>query len=239
MPPSGPSYLPAPRTESRCDPISKVGASAGPMRPRRLPMLSRPTPTPPACIQPPTRSGARRMAPAANGRVRRSGSSLHAASASHRAITVSASVNSARSFGESDLLRAFPEDLPAELAQVLDSFVDRGEVVARQLPHLAGEQGRAVREEDLGLADAAGVEQQVPRRGMAGVVLVAEVEVERAERDPRRLAAPAGLDQLGAQRQHRLEGRACLRPGVALHPGEEADTRGGYLARTIERMAPP
>src|SRR5713226_1606387 len=144
-------------------------------------------------------------------------------------MTVSASVKSARSFGERDLLRAFPEDLLAQLTQAVDAFVDRGEVVAGQLTHLAGEQCRAVRKEDLGLADAARVEQQVSGRRMARVVLVTELEVELAERDPGRLAAPPRLDQLGVQRQHRLEGRACLGRGVALEPREEAKPRDGNL----------
>src|SRR6266568_3951609 len=154
-------------------------------------------------------------------------------------MTVSASVNSARLCGERDLLRALPEDLSAQLPQALHALEDSREVVAGQLAHLAGEEGCAVWEQDLGLADAARVEQQVSGRGMARVVLIAEVEVERAERDPCRLTAPARLDQLGAQRQHRLEGRACPRRGVALEPGEEAKPSDGYLDRHVKRMAPP
>src|SRR5579864_5674575 len=107
------------------------------------------------------------MAPDANGRVSRSGSSLHAASWSHRAMTVSASVNSALLFGECDLLRAFPQDLPTQLSEAFHALVNRGEMVAGELSHLAGEESCAIREEDLGLAYAAGVEQQVSGRGMA------------------------------------------------------------------------
>src|SRR5579859_3140122 len=107
------------------------------------------------------------MAPDANGRVSRSGSSLHVASWSHRAMTVSASVNSALVFGECDLLRAFPQDLPTQLSQALQALVNGREMVAGELTHLAGEEGCAIWEQDLGLAYAPGVEQQVPGCGMA------------------------------------------------------------------------
>ena len=48
-------------------------------------------------------------------------------------------------------------------------------------------------------------------------------ELELAERDPRRLAAPARLDQLGLQREHVLERVAGLGRRLGLQPGDEAE----------------
>src|SRR5262252_6007798 len=135
-------------------------------------MLSRLTRMPASRIQWPTSSCAFCMAADANGRVSRSGSSLHAARRSHLSITNSALVISARALREGDLLRALPQDEVAELAEVLDAFVDGGEMVAGELTGPAAEDARAVRKQDLRLADAAGIQQQVPGGGIAGVVLV-------------------------------------------------------------------
>src|SRR5690242_14375121 len=92
-----------------------------------------------------------------------------------------------------------------ELAQVFVALVDGGEVVAGELTHLAREQGRAVGKKNLRFADPARVEEELARRRVARVVLVPKVEIEFAERDPCRLAAPPRLDDLALQRKHRLE----------------------------------
>ena len=63
--------------------------------------------------------------------------------------------------------------------------LDHGqEVVARELADDARERAAAVGQEDLGLAVAAGVEEDLARRRVAGVVLEANADVEVAERDP-------------------------------------------------------
>src|SRR6266851_4547393 len=94
-------------------------------------------------------------------------------------------------------------------------------MVARQLAHLAAEDRRTVGEQDLGFADAARIQQQVSGRRVARVILVAEVQVEVAERDPGGLSAPARLDETGLEWQHRREPRT--RPGrpLDLEPGIE------------------
>ena len=56
---------------------------------------------------------------------------------------------------ERDRLRAFPERQPAELGKLLEALDDRGEVVARERAGLRAERAVAVREQQLGLADAA------------------------------------------------------------------------------------
>src|SRR6266581_3822367 len=141
---------------------------------------------------------------------------------------------------KADLLRPSPQHELAEVFQPVVAVVDRGEVVARELAHLAPENRRAVGKEDLGLADASRVEQQLPRRGMAGVVLVTEPEVELAERDPGRLAAPARLDELGLEREHVLEGVARLRRRLGLQPGDEAEVADLDLyVHACIKVAPP
>src|SRR5712692_9564362 len=97
---------------------------------------------------------------------------------------------------EDDVLRALPQHRVPHRAQLLASGLDGEEVIAGELADLAGETGRAVREEDLGLAEAAGIEQDLAGRGMAGMVLIADAEVVVAERDPARLAAPARVNDL-------------------------------------------
>src|SRR5262249_23780375 len=91
---------------------------------------------------------------------------------------------------------------------------DGEEVVARELPQFAGEAACAVGEEDLRLAVAAGVEKNLARRGMAGVILIADVELEVAERNPAGLAAPARMDDF-------------------LVIGEQSAKRGAGLGRVL------
>src|SRR5579864_1333713 len=64
---------------------------------------------------------------------------------------------------EDDLLGALPEEALAEGAQVLVALDDRREVVASERAGLAREADVAVREQELRLADAAGVEDQLAR----------------------------------------------------------------------------
>src|SRR4029453_1565052 len=106
---------------------------------------------------------------------------------------------------EEDRLSPFPEHQPADLLQMLPPVHDRGEVIARQLTRLAREARLAVRGEDLRLADAARVNQQLAGAGVARRVLEADAEVELAERYPRCLARPASLDQLRVERQQAAE----------------------------------
>jgi hypothetical protein len=73
-----------------------------------------------------------------------------------------------------DRLSALPQGQPAELGQLLGTLDDRQQVVAVELPGLAGETDRAVGEQDLGFADAAGVEKELAGRRVARRVLVAK-----------------------------------------------------------------
>ena len=58
-----------------------------------------------------------------------------------------------------------PQDEFAERPEVLPAVNDGQEVVAGELAGLAGKAYRAVGEQDLGFADAAGVDDDLARRG--------------------------------------------------------------------------
>src|SRR4029077_5839611 len=114
--------------------------------------------------------------------------------------------------------RALPEDERPELAQLLGPFDDRREVVSCQHAGFAREMSRAVGEEDLGLADAAGVEEQFAGVRVAGRVLGPDPDVQLTERNPAGLAAPTCVEHLALERQqppkscNRLRRRALLEP---------------------------
>src|SRR5690348_7734116 len=85
---------------------------------------------------------------------------------------------------EEDVLRPLPERHLAERRKLICSFGDGEEMVAGELPDLAGETHAAIGEEDLGLADAAGVKDDLSRRRKARVILIAEAKIEIAQRNP-------------------------------------------------------
>src|SRR5262245_6749072 len=118
---------------------------------------------------------------------------------------------------EGDVLRALPEDRATHLTELLAPLDDCEEVVAGELADLAGEASAAVGKKDLGFAEAAGVEEDLAGGGMAGVVLIAHVQVELAEGDPAGLAAPARMDDLLLIRQQCGEGGAGRGRVVLLH----------------------
>jgi hypothetical protein len=115
-----------------------------------------------------------------------------------------------------------PQNELPEPVQPFTARDDRGEVVARQLSRLAREARVAVWEEQLRLADAAGIEQQLAGGGIARRVLRPDADVEVAHRNPGGPATPAGLDELALERQQTPEGGDCLRRGVFLEPCREA-----------------
>src|SRR6185312_2899227 len=102
---------------------------------------------------------------------------------------------------ETNRLRSLPEEAASELAQVLAAFDDRREVVAGERPRLAREADVPVREQDLGLADAARIEDELTRVRVARCVLRADADVEVAEGDPAALSAPADVDALRLERK--------------------------------------
>src|SRR5215211_3242586 len=86
---------------------------------------------------------------------------------------------------EDHVLGALPQHRPAQIAELLCALGDRQEMVPGQLSDDAGEAGSAVREQDLGLAEPARVEQDLAGRRVARVVLEPEPGLEVPERYPR------------------------------------------------------
>src|SRR3954452_8241006 len=85
---------------------------------------------------------------------------------------------------EDHVLGALPQHQPPQLAQLLGALRHGEEVVAGQLPDDAGETRSAVREQDLRLAVAARVEQDLTGCRVARVVLETEPRLEVPERYP-------------------------------------------------------
>src|SRR4051794_37158555 len=104
---------------------------------------------------------------------------------------------------ERDRLRSLPERQATELGEPLAALDHGREVVARERAGLRAERAMAVREEELGLGDAAREEQQLAGRRVAGRVLGADAELAVAPGDPVRLAAPAAVDDPVLERQDR------------------------------------
>ena len=105
---------------------------------------------------------------------------------------------------------------------MLVAFDDRREVVPCECTCLGAEGAVPVREEQLGLAEAARIEQELARRRVAGGVLGADAELALAPGDPVRLAAPAAVDDPVLEREDRPERRDGGRRVGLLEAGAEA-----------------
>src|SRR2546423_15644509 len=121
---------------------------------------------------------------------------------------------------------ALPQYDGTELAELFAALDDRRDVVPGQHACLARELRRAVREENLHLADAARVEQQLAWPWIRGRVLRTDPDVERAERDPAGFAAPARVDQLALQREQSSERGDGLGRRTVLEPRLESRAAG-------------
>ena len=82
---------------------------------------------------------------------------------------------------EHDVLRAFPEHELSKRLQLIEAFDDREKMIAGEPPHLAREQRAPVSEQNLRFAEAAGVKQDIPARGMARVVLEWQLRIELSD----------------------------------------------------------
>src|SRR5215469_10036650 len=110
---------------------------------------------------------------------------------------------------------------------MLGSLDDGQEVIASQLPDLAAEAHAAVGQQDLGLAHAAGVKEELTRSGVARRVLVAEAEIKSTEWDPACLSAPPHVDQVLAVRQHALKSGASQRGRGVFKASPERERANG------------
>jgi hypothetical protein len=126
-------------------------------------------------------------------------------------------------------LGALPQREPAQIQQLVQSIDQRQEMVARQLAELAGETHATIREQDFGLAEAAGIENELAGRRVARGVLNRKIQRLVAERDPAPFAAPADMDDLLAVGQQGLEIGAGLRRQVRLQARTEAERACGDI----------
>src|SRR5688572_1660804 len=133
-----------------------------------------------------------------------------------------------------EVLRALPEREAADLGEVLVAFGHGREVIPRELADFAGEEARAVWEEDLHLGDASGIDEDLPRRRVTGVILEVDAETLLPHRDPGGLAAPTAVHQLAAQREHATDRRYGLRR-VLLFPARSEGERPGRDAKCGHR----
>src|ERR1700727_2575624 len=75
---------------------------------------------------------------------------------------------------EHDVLGAVPQHVLAERTQLIAAFDHGQKMTAGELADLAGKMHAAIGEQNLGLADAAGIEDDLARRRIAGVILEAQ-----------------------------------------------------------------
>src|SRR5271170_332230 len=101
-------------------------------------------------------------------------------------------------------------------------------MVAGELPHFAGETDPAIGEENLSLADAARIENDLPRRRIACMVFVANAEIIITKRNPHRFAAPADMNHAALKGKARLEGRTGLR-GLLFEAGDKGHSGDRYF----------
>src|SRR6185312_14722202 len=79
------------------------------------------------------------------------------------------------------VLRAVPQAQAPEFGKLVEVGRQGDEMVAGELAELAGEMDAAIGEQDLRLADAAGIEDHLARRGVGGVILIPDAELQIAE----------------------------------------------------------
>src|ERR1700679_2944205 len=110
-----------------------------------------------------------------------------------------------------NILGAVPQHQLAERTHLIAALDDRQKMISRELTDLAGETHIAIGEQDLGFAGAAGIENDLDGRRIAGVVLVAQPKIEIAELEPAPFPAPAHMNDPFFVRQHATKLRAGLR----------------------------
>lgn len=121
------------------------------------------------------------------------------------------------------LLSALPQYETPKFPEPFDPADDRRKMISSKLSHPAREHRSAVWKENLRFTVSTGIQQNLPWRGMAGVVLECHVDFQIAEGNPCRLAAPSGLDYLTPERQQCADRSTGLGRGVGLQPGTELD----------------
>src|SRR3954447_15909625 len=115
-------------------------------------------------------------------------------------------------------------------------------MIACKLSHLAGEMDAAIGKKDLGLANPAGIEDDLPGGRIAGVVLVADAKIVIAQGNPNRFTAPAHMDQPAPERKRAHEGGAGRRRKLGLeapHKSERSSRDLVFVRHAHLRSVPP
>src|ERR1700716_3875352 len=99
-------------------------------------------------------------------------------------------------------------------------------MIARELAHFARKVHAAIGQQNLGFTDAAGIKDDLAGRGIAGVVLVGDAEIEIAERHPDTLAAPAHMNGVALERHRLAKRRNGLWRQLLLETGPEGEFTG-------------
>src|SRR6516225_8768091 len=129
-------------------------------------------------------------------------------------------------FLKTDLLRALPQHGLAEGGEVLQSRGQCDEMITGKLAHLACKAHTAIGEQNFGLADPAGIKDDLTGRRIARVVLIGDAEIEIAERHPDSLAAPAHVDRLALERHGLAKGAHSFWRQLLLEAGIENKVAG-------------
>jgi hypothetical protein len=122
-----------------------------------------------------------------------------------------------------DVLRAIPEHEFAQGAQIFATIHDGEKMVAGKLADFAGKLHGAVREQNFGLAQSAGIKNDFTRGRMACRIFMGQSEIKAAQRNPAALAAPAYVNYLLPVGQHGVEFGAGLWCGLNLHACRERE----------------
>src|SRR6185437_7106192 len=122
---------------------------------------------------------------------------------------------------EPDVLLTTEKRLAPEGVDIFEALGEGQEVVARKRSRLRREAHIAVGQQELRLADAARIEDDLARRRVAGVVFKRDAKIELAERDPDAFAAPANVNDLADERHVLEEGRHSLRRCCVLKMAKE------------------
>src|SRR4029078_8008568 len=94
---------------------------------------------------------------------------------------------------DADRLGPLSQHRSAQFRESIEIGCDSNEMIACKLAHLARKSHAPIGDQDLGLADPAGIEKHLARRRVARVVLVGQPEILLAKRNPNRLPAPAHM----------------------------------------------
>jgi len=97
-----------------------------------------------------------------------------------------------------DGLRPLQQRGSTHLRKLFETLGYRQEMTSSKLTHLAGETDAAVSQQDLCLADTTRMENKLSRRRVAGRILVGQIKVEIAQRDPAAFATPPDMEKAGA-----------------------------------------